>query len=704
MALVEMQSADWLDDVVTELAAEVDDALDFVTTEFEASRARAQRYYNGESDLPVDANRSRYVATKVRDAVRSVRPSLMRIFVSCEYPVCYVPQTVAQAMIAERQTMWAAQFFNDLGGYKILYDAFHDAMLFKLGVVKYWYEGKTQPVYRSYTGLSEQQVQMLTSHPLVEVIAGKETQVPGPQGIISTFDVDVVGKKPAGEIKMAWVPLDEFLISREASCKKDARVIAHRRNVPRGELLAMGYSPEDIEDLDGDDPEMNNFAAWSFAKRGYSVYGREHTKDESMQPVLYTEAYYRADLDGIGIPQLYKFCLGGTDYKLLAYERADDAPFALFAIDPEPGTIFGKSLYDITQGDQDVQTSLTRATVDNFHMTNNPRLAVHEHMVNMDDVLNNDLGSPIRVRAAGQIQVIDTPFTGAQGLPLLQFLNAEGETKTGITRAAAGLDPDAMQSTDKDAVRNTIQLAQGQIELMARNLAETGMVDLFGGLLVLAMTHLDTNQILRTPEGAQPMPIDVFQPNMATRVHVGTGTGSFEERVTMLNEIFGIQREMLQQYGPGNPVVSLGHIQNTITDKMRLMGMYNPFRYFGQVTPQLEKQLADNMQQQAQKKEQTQLQVAQMQTGALAQAEKVKADAKVYTDTQKTQLELRKMSQQGVIDSAQIKQKQDAEFRRDVMQDDLARDQMLQDLYIAVMELKADMAQAAMVRREQESN
>lgn len=706
MALVEYDpKMDALDTIVNELGQDLDTALDFISSEFERERSRAQRYYNGDSDLPVDANRSKYVATKVRDIIRSVRPSLMRVFTSSETPAVFVPSNVQQSMIADAQTKWVSQLFYDLGGYETIYAAFHSAMLFKLGVVKFCYEEAGDQIYREYTGLSEQHVQMLTSHPMVEVIGGEERQVVGPQGMVRVFDLEIVATEMKGDVAMYWVPLTEFLIDRNATCKKDARVIAHRRNVIRGDVVAMGIDPDLLDDLNEDNVEVSRFAEESDARRGYTVFPADDaTQDWSMKEVLLTEAYYRADLDGTGIPQLYKFLLGGTSYKLLDYERCDMIPFALFSIDPEPGTVFGKSLYDIVEKEQDALTSITRATIDNFHMTNNPRLAVHEHMVNMADVLNNDLGSPIRVRAAGQIQVIDTPFTGSAALPLLQHLDHDVESKTGVTKAAAGLDPDAMQSTDKDAVRNTIQLAQGQVELMARNLAESGMKDLFCGLLHLAMTNLDVNQILRMDQGNQPIRLDVFDPTMKMRVCVGTGTGDADNKEIMLNEIYAVQKEILMQYGPGNPVCTMQHMQNTIFDKMKLKGMHNPTRYFGVVTPELEQKMAQQFQQSQQQQEETKKQIAMMQAGALQQAETIKSRAAIQVAQGKGAVDIGKMKVEAAMDSAQLKQKEDADFRELMVKDNLERDKMMQELYIAVMEMREDWAKARMQTQRSMNN
>ena len=57
-----------------------------------------------------------------------------------------------------------------------------------------------------------------------------------------------------------------------------------------------------------------------------------------------------------------------------------------------------------------------------------------------------------------------------------------------------GLDPDAMQSTTRAAVQNTIQQQAGQIEVMVRNLAD-GMKALFGIMLRAAIKNTDEEQL-----------------------------------------------------------------------------------------------------------------------------------------------------------------------------------------------------------------
>ena len=62
----------------------VSDAVDFVESEIAEDRIKAQRYFDGEVDIGEEDGRSRVVATKVRDTVRAVKPSLMRVFLSTD--------------------------------------------------------------------------------------------------------------------------------------------------------------------------------------------------------------------------------------------------------------------------------------------------------------------------------------------------------------------------------------------------------------------------------------------------------------------------------------------------------------------------------------------------------------------------------------------------------------------------------------------
>ncbi len=66
----------------------------------------------------------------------------------------------------------------------------------------------------------------------------------------------------------------------------------------------------------------------------------------------------RIDVDGTGVAQMQRCLLGGDDYDLLRIEPCSEIPFAVFEIDPEPHTFFGRSIADLLMNEQDASTMM----------------------------------------------------------------------------------------------------------------------------------------------------------------------------------------------------------------------------------------------------------------------------------------------------------------------------------------------------------
>ena len=114
-------------------------AIAFVESEIADDRIKSQRYFEGETDIGQEDGRSKIVSTKVRDTIRAIKPSLMRVFLSSENPVEFVPTSQEDVQGAEQATKYAHWKFQQLDGYKLLNDAIHDALVKKTGVLKIWW-------------------------------------------------------------------------------------------------------------------------------------------------------------------------------------------------------------------------------------------------------------------------------------------------------------------------------------------------------------------------------------------------------------------------------------------------------------------------------------------------------------------------------------------------------------------------------------
>jgi hypothetical protein len=418
------------------------------------------------------------------------------------------------------------------------------------------------------------------------------------------------------------------------------------------DLIAMGYDQDEIEenlmsnDLDSNDEYL--------ARQPLSTtFGTNDAANPMMRRVLYIEAYARVDYDGDGIAELRKVCCMGGGYKMVRNLPASYIPFADFPCDPEPHTspLEAMSIFDITRDLQEIKSEILRNTLDSLAQSIHPRTAVVEGQVNIDDVLNNETGAIIRMRAPGMVQPLTTPFVGQAAFPMMEYMDQIKEDRTGMSKAAMGLNADALQSSTKAAVNATISASQGRIELTARILAE-GMKKLFKGILFLVTTHQDKARMVRMRNEWVQIDPRGWDAGMDANINIALGNGDTNERLQALMMILAKQEQILQQLGPTNPLVTPQQFSNTLRKIVELSGFKDSSSYF-QAIP------ADYV-----PPAPPQPKPSPEEILAQVQAESIKADI------QKKAADLELQRQQMIMD------------------DDLKRDQMAQDLYLKKYEIE----------------
>lgn len=670
------------DEIEGQLRNDVEDAVDYMAEAFSENWEDAQDYFDGESSVEKVKGRSQVVVTSVRNALRGIKPSVMRVFTSGRKIVEYLPNSRVAGALAHAQTLYVNQLFWENNGYRIISDLFDDAGLKRIGAVHWYWDENPVPCYASLSFLSPQEYQELVTNEDITILSESYhfENVTGPDGQpsqVEFYDCEVSYIENRGRIVIETIPLPNFFISKNATDALDARVVGFRKPMRIGDAVRMGISEDDLVELDDYDPETDG-ANSGESERRRRVQKEKETPDVdvTMRNVLITVVYSRYDLDGVGVPQLWKFILGGTEYKILKKERADEPAVCVVNIETRPHTVCGGSIYDILAQDQDTQTSVLRSILDNLHGANNRRLVVNDSLVNMPDVLSQTLNAPIRTRTAPQAAISElgyTPTTGAS-MPLLQYLQLMSDNRVGVSQASTGLDPDALQSTDKAAVQNTINLMQGQVELICRNMAET-MIPLFRGLLKLAMRHKSRYQDVATAGATFPIDQKALKPDLLMIPKVGLGTDSVTQQQAGLQFVLTQQLGAMDKLGPANPMCNMSHISNTLEDILRLANLNNPDRYFAPIDAQTGQKLAEEAAKAAQIAQQKAEQVPDPQT-TLLQAEGIKGQTAQNIARIKALADARAKSLEMQFNAAQ-----------EVARDDLERDKMAQEKYLTIAEL-----------------
>lgn len=662
------------DEIQSVLQSAIDEARDFVHSEISEDRVKAQRYFDGKVDIGHEEGRSRVVATKCRDVVRAIKPNLMKTFMQTDKPVEFIPKTQDDVDGAEQATAWAQWKFSEKNGFRLFANALHDALIKKTGILKVYYEEYSDVEIDEYTDLTDEQFAFITNDPEVEILEHEEKPEVTEYGPVTLHDAKVSREKPGGDICISSIPPEDFFVDRNATTLDDCYICGHSTEMRVGDLVKMGFDFEEVVNLDngdGDDGDEEEFA-----RRGYSEDDSdEHAGDRSMKKVRVHEAYMKMDIEGTGVPKLYCFITGGTKHKILSREICDDLPFAIFEVDPEPHAFFGRSLVELVIEDQNAATVLIRGLLDNVALINTPRTVVLDQQVNMDDVLNNEIGGVIRTKTMEGIREIQVPPIGMGVLPALQYYDEQIETKTGVTRAAMGLNPDALQSTTAAGVNATVQAASGQAEVIARHIAEGGMRQLFRLLLRISRKHARPEEYMRINGRFVPVDPRSWNAEMDISINVGLGTGQQEERLMALMAAKQDQDMIWGNFGPGNGLVTLTQMRNTRAELLKLQGIRNVDRFYEPMDEQREQLLIEQSQQAQGEQSDPNASLAM----AEVQKAQITAQAKLQSDTMRERAKMALESAKLNMDAQKMNQ-----------DDDRERDQMIQDLIIEAARIYAD--------------
>lgn len=615
-------------DVQSLVARMIEEAVRHYEEHLEPDQVQATKYYRGEPFGDEEEGRSKVVSTDVRDATQAQLPSLMRIFFGPEKVVEFRARGPEDEPVARQATEYVNYIVTeDNPGFLALHSAFKDALVRRLGIIKWWVEETKTPTAERYEGLTEQQLALLMNDPDVDVDV---TAIVPDAMFGSLFHATVTRYESDSRFRIAAVPPEEFVYTPDARSLEEAPLVAHVREVPAGDLIAMGIDPEIVEEAKGRKSAVGGELA---DVRHYHSgrFSEETERDESQKLVVYAEAYALVDGDGDGIAERRLFQCVGPDYRIVngdgLGEIVDEIPFALFTPDPEPHTIVGLSNYDYLKDVQRVKSQIQRGLLDSLALALQPDIEVVSGEVNMQDVLSPEVGKIIRVTRPGMMREISHEFLGASALAVLGYWDEVKENRTGISKAAAGLDADSLQSATKAAVAATLSGAQQHIEMIARVFAETGMKRLYRGLLKLIVRHQNRARVIRLRGQYVEVDPRSWDATMDVSVNVALGQGTPEERIQTLMGILMAQRELM---AAGSPLVSNVELRNTLGRLVELSGWKNSDEFFRPWGPEEESMMQEQLAQQPPPPDPATM---------LAQIEQLKVQMQAMVEQQKLELE-----------------------------------------------------------------
>ncbi len=413
-----------------------------------------------------------------------------------------------------------------------------------------------------------------------------------PMGSLVTHDVTIVTTRKLAQARVMGVPPEEFGIERGARSIRDCNYCFHEVvTKTEAQLIAEGFDAGQIRALQ---PHTGTTEIETLARdtveEHLSATAGGGSANSAARPVRITEHYVRMDYEGSGRPCLYQVITGGDQAEILRKDGKDcitpfdEMPFAATTPVPVTHRFFGRSIADLVMPLQREKTALKRGALDNLYLHNNPRVEVAEQNAGpntLDDLLVSRPGGVVRTKTAGGLNWQVVPDITTSIYPMLQYLDAELEIRTGLAKQTQGIDANALQNQSATAVAQVFSASQMRIKLIARVMAE-GVRDIFALLHGTIRKHGQREETVRLRNSW----VEVNPRNWKTRddmtINVGLGAGGKAQQFAQTMAIANVQKELLA--GGKINLVGDRQLYNTAAELTRIMGHRNPDQFFNDPT------------------------------------------------------------------------------------------------------------------------
>jgi hypothetical protein len=576
-----------------------------------AEREKAMAFFDGDAVelqkyIPADEGRSKVVSRDVRAAVRKVLPSVLRTILGNDQIVEYVPVGEGDEETADQ----ASDYVNSVAlpecnGRQSIEDAINDGARLRNGIIKWFLEEKIEVHYSDHSGLDEAAFAQLVAGDDVEVLAHTEraetVEVPNPETgqampvQVPVHDVRIRRRTTKRLPMIRAVAPEKFIIHPDAIRLTDSPIVGEVDRLRRSDLVAMGYDRDTIDLMPVAGTGTTEQEAEEDARRRDEGLDKDKNAEaHAMQEVDYWDLLVRVDQDNDGIAELRRIVFAGAikaEYMLENVEW-DEVNYADIVIERRPHQWEGNSIADEAMDIQTINTVLLRQTMDNLYWQNNQQPIQQEGaIVNPEAVMNPQFGKPIRVNQGVDVRTAlgfnQVPMVADKSFAMIEFWKNELTDRTGISDASSGMAPDALQNMTAKASAMVEQAGIGQTEMMVKCIAES-LKPVFRGLLKLIIQHQDQPRTVRLRNEWVTFDPRQWNAEMDAVVNVGLGAGTRERDMMMMQQVIGLQAQILTQMGPtvGQQFVTTDNLYNGISKLVEAAGLKSVGLYFTKPDPQ----------------------------------------------------------------------------------------------------------------------
>lgn len=631
---------------------------------FTGQNERWLKYYNANYFGDEVDGRSKVVSPDVRDLVESDMASLVRVFLGAGDPVEFKPVGVSAEAIKEardKQAVVSHIIRSIKDSFRTQHDWLKASEFQSISPLEYGVVEEEVTTTAKYRDKTEEELKAIVQdiESDADVIDVNVSEIEDEEGLYSAA---LVIKRKRQRYFMNCVPVEDFIVSRNAWNKADAECIGKRFRKRRGELVAEGFSKDRVDQLPSmsDETDRSTLKATRYEDQGGEDYADSSYLQWANQEVEGVDVYALVDYDNDGIAERRHIVKVGD--QVLENEAVDHVPYALASSMLMPSNIMGVPRAELVREYQRINSVMWRQTLDNIYQVNMPRWAYNDD-VDIDSLLDHQFGGAVYVEGqpAAALMPLQTPYIGDKALQVIQYMEGKKAMSAGSAIANQALEADQLHKETATRFKGVDDAQKARIELVARVIAEVGYRDLWEGIAWFASQYQDTEmevQILGRPMTVNPKS---WKYDHYVCSKVGAGAGDDTKKMQNMTGLLQIQTALQQA---SNPMVDNSKLYKTLTEIVQAAGEDAVGEFFNnpeipadvaqaelellrRTVPQLQAQASQqNMLAEAENvKGQYELQLKQMQQKFDAQLEMVKMDNKNRDDLTKLRADFEKQLQ-----------------------------------------------------------
>lgn len=444
----------------------------------------------------VKAGESRYVSPDVFDVVEAKKSYFSEVFCTTRDVVTFAPVKGEQTLQAQARTAYVNLQLEKNAFSDILRDGWHDAFVAKRMVVLSEWREQEEATEIRVDRASAQDIDGLLPQDTIRVDSAKLQQ--GPDG---TYSGSVTAIQDDSMVAITLVQPERYYRDPSRDYVRDCAYAGFWWEPTRAELIAAGFNDELVMSLRAGSM-IGNGSDEDDARRTSSRNIRQRSAQNRMTDTLtvhrtwsvlrlsdYPDILDAAGDGAAGWPtgafELYEIWWSGSDIlekadgSLCVY-LAEEMPFNEWTEFKIPHTDEGLCAADVTSPTQRVNSILKRLIVNNQVRRNTSRFeAVHGAVKNPRELLDNNIGGIIWSKRIGSVQPLQSPELSPMTFGVLEMLDRDKESRSGVSRLAKGMNSDAIRYQNAADMIERLTNASNKRDMRAcRDFARTFLIPL----------------------------------------------------------------------------------------------------------------------------------------------------------------------------------------------------------------------------------